>query len=371
MSIRLIAAAALAVATPAAAVTYTVTPLDAPGSPTISPQGLGPDGTVVGQTNGTLLPVVRRPDGTVVVLPTLGGPRGGANAINAAGTIVGGSRTGALVGSNRPFVRAVDGTTTTIALPTGADLGAARGIAATGMVAGDFRTSAGYRVFSWTATDGLTVLGVPGGGDRDTFFRAISAGGVVVGISYDRGPGPDEIVRWSTAAVATVIGRGTDADPFLTLGGIDGDGTIVGGSEFGGEANVTHATVWNAAGVATDVGVLPGDQTSELTAIARGVAVGTSSQEDAFGQITSTRLVRWTAATGLQPLTIAGSFAVPFDRAVAINDAGQVLASGRQGDTAIGAILDVAGVPEPATWLTMLVGLACTGAALRRRVAMA
>ncbi len=321
-----------ATAVPAMAVTYNATPIDQAGYPTIIPYGLGPDGTVVGQTTGSYLPVVRGADGTITVLPTLGGARGSINAVNAAGTLAGEARTGATVGSNRPFVRSASGTTTVIAIPAGADLGGARAINTAGEVAGDFQTPGNFQTFVWDAAHGTTVLDLPGGATRDTVAYGINARGEVLGISYDQGFGPDEIVRWSAAGIATVI-SGSAAAPHLTLGEFNDAGTIVGAVRIG-EVNpfLEHATVWDAAGHPTDVGTLAGDNTSVLTAINNhGVAVGYSGIVDDNAVISGRRLVSWTRRGGLQPLIVNGGFAGLLTEAIAINDAGQILRRPRSG----------------------------------------
>ncbi len=376
-SVRSIIVAALVLPlSPAAAVSYTATALYLPSGSTLGAIGLGGDGTILGQARDTLLPVIRRPDGSLQNLPTLGGNRGSAQAINASGTIVGAGRTGNTVGTNRPYVRAADGTTTVIPIPAGDSLGVATAINDAGTVVGQYNTPSQHsQTFHWTAAGGTIAYATPAG-LTDTYANAINASGVTGGFGF--GDADQFVVRWAADGTASQLAAVGDGAYF---GGLNDAGVIVGSSyhyDRGSGSALTRATVWAADGTPSDVGVFGNDILSELTDINNhGVAIGESSAAiDVFGAVSGTRLVTWTAAGGLQ--------LVDFDFATlgliatgtgSINDAGQFIANTYDpvGHRVVNVLLTPIAappppaVPEPASWALLIAGFGLSGAMLRRR----
>jgi uncharacterized membrane protein len=362
------------VVTPAHATTYTSVAILMPNGSSFG-QGLAQDGTVLGQ-NSNSRAQLRQPDGTLVELPTLGGTRGTAFNKNASGDIVGLSRTGATVASNRAFLYHPDGSIEALPVPTGASFGQGADINDAGTVVGTYVDAAGHQqAFRWTRAGGTVALASPDA-QFETAGGAINASGAAVGYATDTAYAlPSFAVRWAPDGTATRLSGLADATAFANA--INDAGTAVGYAYLGDTWDAPyHGVVWNAANQLTDVGVLSGDSISGLYDINNhGVAIGFSAVVDANTQIVSSHLVRWTAGSGLEAIVLGAEFDGLLVQGFGdINDAGQILfiASDASGNytryllTPDAVIVPPPTVPEPASWALLVAGFGLVGGALRR-----
>lgn len=228
-------------------------------------------GTVVGYASPN--PVRWNTDGTVTVLPPLPGGTGGqAVAINDAGTIAGFSRVPD--GTQHAVRWSPDGTIT--------DLGTLGGgysnsvdVNECGEVAGQAQGADGaYHAVRWNQNGPITELG-----PVDSRAAAINDRGVVVGTS---GGSP---VRWTGTTPTTRPLLAGDYQGFAV--DVNRTGVVAGmsGDPFSGGRGV----VWDAAGAATELGPVPGGQTTSVNDINdRGEVVG--NMRMANGDI---HAVRW------------------------------------------------------------------------------
>jgi probable HAF family extracellular repeat protein len=242
-----------------------------PGTPYSLVNDMNNAGTVVGYVSPN--PVRWNTNGTVTVLPLLPGGTGGqAVAINDAGTIVG-------------FSRVPDGTQHAVRWsPDGriTDLGTLGGgysdsvdVNERGAVAGQAQGADGaYHAVRWPQNGRITELS-----PADSKAVAINDRGVVVGSS---GGAP---VRW-TGTTPTALpllvgdfqGFAVDVNRTGVVAGISGD-----------PFSSSRGVVWDAAGAATELGPVPGGQTTSVNDINdRGEVVG--NMRTANGDV---HAVRW------------------------------------------------------------------------------
>lgn len=202
----------------------------------------------------------------------------------------------------------------TLGLLPGGRSSSAEAINEAGQVAGVADLSTGAkRAFRWTAEGGMQDLGVLPG-TRDSVAVDINNAGHVVGNSYGAVPGG----TWIDAAF-----------------------------------------VWTPEAGMQNLGSLGGG----------AVAYGINDQGQVVGRSNGQAFL-WTAEAGMQSLNslVAAQFPemayINFTQATAINQSGQILASGTWAGGA-GTFL-LTPVPEPATWALAGLGL-CAAAALARR----
>jgi probable HAF family extracellular repeat protein len=246
-------------------------------------------------------------------------------------------------------------------------------------VAGTVATAAGNaQAFRWTAQAGVNGLGFLPGGGHSTASGVSADGSVVVGngdTSSDPAS-PTSGLRW-TAAAGMVRVDPVAGSYLCTAGGVSGDGAAIVGTcltfnnegykwtagtgalglgRFGGGSNqtstasaiaanggvivgaghpvLTGAVMWNASGVATILGKLPGDSTAGASAVSRDgtVIVGTSTDA---AQVA--RAFRWTQATGMVALAAtAGNLLTSFATGVSGDGATVVgWATNAAGETAV------------------------------------
>ena len=310
---------------------------------------------------------------TITNLGSLGGSTTQANAINAAGAVVGFDATSAQV--SRPFLYSGG---VMSALPTLNSQGnQATGINAAGVVVGinTIFPNADFRGFI-VANGVLTDLGV------NTTAVGINDAGSVAGNAF-----PRAFIR-SPAGVVTLFGPATGTSTIATA--INASGVVAGYTDGLNRRAFTYAN-----GVVTDLGALPGGTNSYAFGInAAGVVVGQSNESTnrqlhaviysggtvldidptgagvfgssatginsagvVVGQNSAGRAFVYTAATGIVDLnTVVTNLAASgFDRlisATAINDAGQIVGFGALagGGTRFGAFrLDVSTIPAAPT----------------------
>jgi len=306
-------------------------------------------------------------------LGSLGGTNTQANAINAAGVVVGFDATTAQVA--QAFIHSGSGMS---ALPA---LNAARneatGINASGVVVGYNTTfpSADFRGFI-VANGVLTDLGV------NTRATGINDAGSVVGNAF-----PRAFIR-SPAGVVTLIGPAAGATTIATA--INASGVVVGYTE-----GLNRRAFSYLNGALTDLGALPGGTNSYAFGVnAAGVVVGQSNESTnrqlhaaifssgnvididptgagalgsaalginasgvVVGQNSAGRAFVYTPTTGLVDLNtivtnLAASGFASLNAATAINDAGQIVGFGALagGGTRFGAFrLDISTIPAAPT----------------------
>jgi len=332
-------------------------------------------------------------------LGTLGGPNSYANAINNAGQVVG----AADVDGNFSFATVWNGTIAT-GLDTGGFWSTANAINEAGQVAGT-STNAYNNVPQATVWNGST--GTKLGGDYGTRAFGINNLGQVVGrstVSYNdsasyatlwNGTSPTYIKSYADASDINNAGQvagfaynasgghatvwnGSITTDLGTLGGIyssafaiNDAGQVAGYSYIAGNTEM-HATVWNGTSV-TDLGKLIGGTHSYANAINNsGQIAGFTVFESG---VTTYRATVWneTTAIDLNSFLDASSVAAGWVllQANGINDNGWIV--GNASNSLLGissrAFL-LTPIPEPETYIMLLVGLTLVGFVARRRTVL-
>lgn len=357
--------AALAVAAPALAQTYTVTQLS-DLAPSVSSQGLGINnsGTVVGlsvvgsTTLGsipTVLPMAWSPSGLPSGLNLAGlGADGQGSAINNNGLIVG-NASATLVGNSIP-VAWTSGNPT--ALPTLGVAGnnTANAVNDSGIIAGQLGNASGNTsAVVWSSTAAApTVLGDLGTNTSGSFAFGINSNGIVVGQSND------QAVVWN-GSTPTALALPTAALPQSAALSINGAGTIVGYAQ-DPASGVSIPLVWNATSVTALA--TPSGQGSANAINNEGVIVG--NDVDAAGNLSATV---WSGGTmiDLNQFLSANQISAGWklNQAIGINDAGSIVALGFNTTTGNSGAFLFTMVPEPQVGVFLLGGL--LGAALAHR----
>lgn len=193
----------------------------------------------------------------------------------------------------------------------------ARGISGSGQVVGESEgTLPGRRPFRWTPENGAEDLGLFGS-DPDGGAIAVSNSGDIVGFSGDGDYyGIVRAVLWSANGEKRVI-YGCTTPGFYgcysSANAINSAGQIAGSSE-------AHAFRWTVAGVAQDLGTLPGSNLSYARGINEaGQVVGNS----AGGSFPSGHAFLWSPAGGMVDLGVLGGRGASY--ATGINNYGQVV----------------------------------------------
>lgn len=280
-----------------------------------------------------------------------------AHALNNAGQIAG--ATGGAHGDNISAFFWQGHNAKRIGRPQHSDYSEAFALNNSGEVVGSANLLDGMRGFFWTNGSAINEL-APLAGDSSSAAYGANDSGTIVGFSS--GPSGMRAVRWQNGAPQTIVpasvnpsqatainsagsvagffGSGDSARGFLanagglqTLAPLPGDQSsdalaINDGDQVIGTSTaangLTHAVVWSAGSV-TNLGVLPGGDHSQAYGINHaGQIVGSSGSVDGLHGFL------WTAANGMQDLNSMipeGSNVLIF-AAVAINDAGQILAIG-------------------------------------------
>lgn len=286
--------------------------------------------------------------GTLVPLGAMGGTFARAAAINGGGAVAGYSE---LANGNVQAFRYSGGAATVLDV-FGASHVYGMGISDSGQVAGQYFSEAtGTRAF--LHIDGMaTDLGDLGGGFAAA--NAVNGAGHAVGLSalddapfhahgffyadglmHDLGAFPDASLSEATAI--------NEFDQIAGHGWVQGS---------------FHAFLYQG-GVLKDLGTLGGRESFAYDINASGQIVGYSDLDGDF----DTSAYLWDGLSMLDLNALidpAGGWKL--FRASGINDSGQIAAYGCRGDVCGGVLLDVAAaVPEPATFMLLMMGLGMLG----------
>jgi probable HAF family extracellular repeat protein len=239
-----------------------------------SPTAINNLGVMAGSTNGQA--AVRMPDGTVIPLGTLGGPRSAALDINDRGEVVGGSTISDAPGSAmHPFFWSRDTGMVDVHEP-GTTGGAASRINNRGVVAGYLTPDATFQsdVYTWTREGGfVNIGGYPGGfvvgSDYGNVFGINGLSQVVATSTF---PG-DEVTRqllWSDGGPFVIA---EDGIPDYSHMGINDVGEVAGAAR--PQQGQMTAAVWMT--------VLTSEQQSDsLRVLVEGLVLrGALRQKDA------------------------------------------------------------------------------------------
>jgi probable HAF family extracellular repeat protein len=304
-----------------------------PGYVDYFPKGINARGQIVGDLSGPRVSHAHQPEtsvggaflwteGRMQELGTLASANVSAADINASGQVVGTS-------DDHPFLWA-RGVMTDLA-PGESNRGGAEAINDAGQVAGSLSRVPGFgssRAFLWTEGR-LRDLGTLAG--EDSGATDISAAGQVVGHS-SIGPSADtRAFLWTDGNMRNL---GTLGGTQSSATAINDVGVVVGYSGTSGDAE-THACRWSK-GALQDLGTLPGDGDSRANDInASGQVVGSSMLPPTGPPPPADYLggsaFLYTDATGMVDLNtrIDRKPEWHLSNAMAINDAGQIVAMGQ------------------------------------------
>lgn len=230
-----------------------------------------------------------------------------------------------------------------------------------GLAAG---TSGGVAVIDDTRDLRVQTLGLLPGGSSSS-ARAINQSGQVAGVG-DVGAGIQRAFRWTADGGMQDLGvlLGTRASEAHD---INNAGQVVGVSfdSVSGGRSIGEAFLWTPGSGMLSLGSLGGYT----------VALGVNDQGQVIGRSNGQAFL-WTSEGGMQSLNSLVAAQLPelayvnFTEATAINQSGQILASGvwaggPNGSLRSGAFL-LTPVPEPATWILAGLGL-CAAAAMARQ----
>jgi probable HAF family extracellular repeat protein len=249
-----------------------------------------------------------------ITIPTLGGQRSNATAINSSGQVVGSSEP-FFNGPQHAFIWQSGQATPPIDLGTlGGSSSFASAISAAGDVVGSSYLAGNAVTHGFFWRNGTMV-------DIGTAIPAgVNASGQIVGWYYTGGiPNYRRAAYWPTPEESAARGLpllgGTDG----AANGINAAGEIVGWSFTSGNAEI-HGVVWRDGGATRELGTLGGATTQAIAINTAGQVVGWGTLPVATGDY---HAVLWQpGSNAAQDLgTLGGTQSV----ATAINDAGQVV----------------------------------------------
>lgn len=235
--------------------------------------------------------------GTFIALGSLPGYTGSAaSAISGDGNVVVGANFGRSGLPSGFWWTSSHGMTSIGLLPRGSFTNpSAASIDGTVIVGtADGGTAPGLHAFRWAANAGIVQLDGLDGSTTCAANDVSADGSVVAGTCLAP---TNEAFRWTTATGTVGLGRfGPGSIAASTASAVSSDGQVVGGA---GDAVVTGAVLWNAVGLPTIVGGLPGDSNGTITALSRDGKIASGVSVDATGH---ERAFRWTSTTGVVAL---------------------------------------------------------------------
>jgi probable HAF family extracellular repeat protein len=283
-----------------------------------------------------------------------------AHAMNSSGQIVG--AIGGAHGDNLIAFFWPNHGGKPIGRPQHSDYSEAFGINDAGQVVGAANLQDGMRGFTWSNGNNLTLLN-PLAGDSSSAAYALNNAGTAAGFSS--GPHGTEAVIWRNDLPQTLVANSTNATSEALA--INANGSVVG---FLGEGSQQRGFIWSTNGL-HELLPIPGDDSSQALAVnqseqAAGISMSnglsratlwdqngvhnlgilqSGNHSEAFG-INNAQFVvgssgsslgrhafLWTPQNGMQDLNnlIPPNSDVVLSAAVAINDAGQIVAVGNLG----------------------------------------
>lgn len=330
----------------------------------LGPVAPGPLGlNDAGQAVGTRVDATGRSRGFLytpgqghVDLGTLGGPWATAQAINRWGQVTGGSVDAAGIGQAYVWTPGEG----MVAIPPAPGGAAGHGINDQGQVAGVFHVFGEVSVpFLYTPGQGAIALG----GFSGTYgsASAVNRLGQVTGVSEDLTLNPAAFLWTPDAGLARLHPEGTGG----TGQAINDRGQVTGTFASPSDVHPGSVAFLHTPGRGSSaLGVLPGHVTS--------VGLGLNERGDVVGQSSSAahgpQAFLWTAERGLQSLQAllepGNAVGWTLDQAWDVNEAGQIVGTGRRGDQARGFLLTP--VPEPGSFVLLGLGVAVLALARRR-----
>jgi probable HAF family extracellular repeat protein len=252
---------------------------------------------------------------TLETIPTFGGDRSNASAINDAGQVTGFALRSD--GASRAFVWQRGTPMRDLGIVSGHVGSVGTGINNLGQVVGysDIEgDGSSYRAIRWTSTTGMQVLGQPAPYTSSLAFD-INDSGQVVGWARRAGNFFDPVV-WSTGSPIEVVNSPFDEPGSASARGINASGVVAGQLSTG--SNQSQAFRYNtASNILQMLGSLGGPRSEAWGINDAGWAVGQSL--DANGR---TRPVLWGAGASMTELSTPQGF---IGTAQALNSAGQIV----------------------------------------------
>lgn len=305
-------------------------------------------GTVVGQMSTTLEPFYfSNGQLTAFTVPGIQGYLG-ATGINSAGVIVGSGYVNPNTYS-QPFVSFIDNNGSFQIVSNVGGTTAASGINNSGVVVGGYALN--YGNFYWDpftySESNFTSLGAFGPA-WVTYANAINDSGTIVGYYSNPNTNQGDNAFSYSNGIYTALGT-LPGGSIASASAINNAGVIVGTSTIG---NGNDNAFRYSNGSMTDLGTLAGFSNSFANGISNtGAVVGYASNG---GSSTNHAFIYTAGAMFDLNAQLSAPIATTLTNAVAINDNGQIVAEGSNGDA---YLLSPLTAPEPSTALMVLAGI--------------